>query len=122
MTMPATLNLEASKKVREVLGEGYDTEWVSPKGVNGWQMYRVDDALKLLMKDKKYPYLERPTFQELIRLMGKIADKAKWPFISNCPDKLTLESVAEDFLWTYINQPTPEEAMERISKRLMEII
>lgn len=127
MTNPATLNLEASKRIREVLGDEFETEraWVEMTHDGQWDNLPWDTA-KILSRRLKFA--KSPNFQELIRLLPAIA-KAKG--LENDQIRMRIApDVPLDFnqLWVYalseiyMHAPTPEEAMERISKRLMEIL
>lgn len=70
----APLTLETSRKVYELIGP-FDTQIINMKGVAGWREYRVDDAIRLLMKNGTYPWLPRPNFAEIIRILPRIGEK-----------------------------------------------
>lgn len=69
--MPSTLSLDASKKVRELLGDTYETEYHQTE--TGICCCRK--GVMRLSHEKKIPI---PNFAELIRLIPKIGKENGW--------------------------------------------
>lgn len=128
------LNLEASKKVYELLGDTYETEFFWDKWCEHiYPCMPSDHKLKVhseadFTKDGSELYfyepsddaISAPNFSELIRLLPKIGEKKGWSVIDGYPT----EALAKAQLMTemYMLAPTEEQGMEEVSKYLLKIL
>lgn len=115
-----TLNLEASKKVYELLGDTYETEneWKRTKSYP----FHVNRKEWRSAKETRLESFNTPTFPELIRLLPKIGEKKGWLKTTFCMGDVSARTVGEDLTWLYMNAPTEEQGMEEVSKYLLKVL
>lgn len=125
---PAVLTLECAKKIREVLGETYETgnDWVehynyeqpTRKGTLVWDVYPRDET------DKVDYIVPAPDFAETIRLMPKLDEKVHWGFYNEYmgDEELMRDRHVKQMAIIYMLAPTPEQGMIEISEYILKII
>lgn len=113
-----TLSLECSKKIYALIGP-FDTQIINMKGVAGWQEYRVDDAIRLLMKNGTYPWLPRPNFAEVVRILPKIGEK-KGDVIDMSPNQYSFWSLVMTGL--YRDAPSEPEGLQQVDAYLSQLL
>ena len=115
-----TLNLEASKKVYELLG-WLDVEKHFGKHRGSNKVHPTDPMSHSCRRDGCIPL---PNLGELIRLLPKIGEKKGWEF-EEFFGRVTIAKVrivAYHLANYYLEAPSPEEGMEEVSKYLLSII
>lgn len=110
-----TLNLEASKKVYELLGDTYKTR-------DSFSEKEEPDCLCGDHVEPGYKLIPKPNFSELIRLLPKIGEKKGWLKATFCMGDVSARTVGEDLTWLYMNAPTEEQGMEEVSKYLLKVL
>ena len=122
--MPATLTLEASKKVRELLGDTEKTRMLWSESNIGEYGLRVCRDGSTYSEDD----INAPDFGETIRLLPLIAEKKGWPPYPMSPavnfhaSPPTADELARRFLYRYMKASSPEEGMRLISEEIMRLV
>lgn len=102
-----TLNLEASKKVYELLGDTYASE----REYSPQEGYNTGGFV--------YPRLN---FSELIRLLPKIGEKKGWSEDVWDSNRINLRRMSHILAEIYMLAPTEERGMEEVSKYLLSVL
>lgn len=130
------LNLEASKKVYELLGDTYETEFFWDKWCEHiYPCVPSDHKLKVhseadFTKDGSELYfyepsddaISAPNFSELIRLLPKIGEKKGWSEDVWDSNRINLRRMSHILAEIYMLAPTEEQGMEEVSKYLLKVL